>query len=431
MRNKKIAILGGGLTGLTLANLLQKKYSSVTVFEKDSIPGGLCRSFQFDNFTFDIGGHIIFSKDQEVLNFMINTIGRKNLFQKPCRDAIVYKNKLVNYPFETDLAKLGKEESFECLRNFIINNQKEPKDFHEWLHHTFGKSLAEKYLIPYNRKIWKIEPKELDLGWVERIPKPSTEEMIKSCMGIPFESKIPRKNFFYPKKGGMQVLTNNLAKKVKDLRLNSEVKKIERIGKNWKVKTSLGQYEFNDIISTIPIFDLAKSLKVIPKNIKGAIDGLRYNSIIIVCLGINKAKIINKTACYFPDEKILPSRVCFMNSFSPNNSPRRKSSLICEITFRPKSDISKMNDVTVLKNVVDGFEKVNLFKKRDIVLKKVLRFPYAYVVYDKNYTRNTKTIYSWLKKQKINTVGRFAEFQYLNMDACIRHAFDFVDKYSL
>jgi len=87
--------------------------------------------------------------------------------------------------------------------------------------------------------------------------------------------------------------------------------------------------------------------------------------------------------------------------------------------------------VTVLKNVVDGFEKVNLFKKRDIVLKKVLRFPYAYVVYDKNYTRNTKTIYSWLKKQKINTVGRFAEFQYLNMDACIRHAFDFVDKYSL
>jgi protoporphyrinogen oxidase len=428
---KRIAILGGGLTGLVLANLLQKRYD-VTVFEKDEISGGLCRSFNFDNFIFDIGGHIIFSKDQQVLDFMLQTIGLQNLYKKSGRDAIIYKGKVVNYPFETDLARLGKVEAFECLRDYFLNDFKNPSDFQEWLYFTFGKALADKYLIPYNRKIWKIEPKDLDMNWVARIPKPDPAEMIKSCIGLKFDTKFDRKYFYYPKSGGIQTLTDKLTKGINNIRLNSEITRLKRDGKFWQVCINKAtDHEFDDIISTIPIFHLINAVGSPPEKVNSALTKLRYNSIALVCLGLEVNKITGKTALYFPEEGFLPNRVCFMNNFSPNNAPSGQNAVIGEITFPSQGDIARMSDGEIIDNVIIGLDERKIIKKGDVILKKVLRFPYAYVVYDKQYAKNREIIYSWLDNQNIHTVGRFAEFQYLNMDACIRHAFDFVDNYSL
>ncbi|MCX6686325.1 MAG: NAD(P)-binding protein, partial [Methanoregula sp.] len=65
------AILGGGLTGLTLARLLHERDDDVIVLEAEPEYGGLCRTNVENGFTFDIGGsHIIFSRDTEVLAFM-------------------------------------------------------------------------------------------------------------------------------------------------------------------------------------------------------------------------------------------------------------------------------------------------------------------------------------------------------------------------
>ena len=431
MQNKKIAILGGGLTGLTLANLLQENFQ-IEVFEKDVTPGGLCRSFNFENFIFDIGGHIIFSKDQEAFDFMIKTIGTKNLFSAKGNDAIVYNKKLINYPFETDLAKIGQQEAYECLFDFVYNSVKDPKNFHQWLHATFGKALAEKYLVPYNRKVWKIEPKDLDMNWVAKIPKPDPEELIKSCMGIPFEVKFERKRFFYPKFGGIQTLTENLAKKVKNLHLDAAVERIYRKKNGWIIKVNGKEDFFDDVISTVPVFNLVDILKEkIPSEVKKALRCFRYNSIMIACLGVDAKKITDITALYFPDEDFYPNRVCFMNNFGRNNAPKNKNSVLCEITYNPKSELAKMSDKEILKNVIEGFDKRKIIPKSKIIFQKLLRFPYAYVVFDKNYSKNVGIVYDWLKRKKIATVGRFAEFQYLNMDACIRHSIDFAKNYKL
>lgn len=86
-RGKAIAILGGGLTGLTLGYLLNIKNINFEILEKESECGGLMRTLQENNFTFDYrGSHIIFSKDKEVLNFMLTLLGdnkiknRRNTF---------------------------------------------------------------------------------------------------------------------------------------------------------------------------------------------------------------------------------------------------------------------------------------------------------------------------------------------------------------
>ena len=69
----KTAILGGGLTGLTLARFLLERGEEVVVLEAEPAIGGLCRSRREQGFCFDTGGsHIIFSRDEEVLRFMLS-----------------------------------------------------------------------------------------------------------------------------------------------------------------------------------------------------------------------------------------------------------------------------------------------------------------------------------------------------------------------
>src|SRR3989344_360980 len=108
-------ILGGGIAGLSLAHFLQDKS---IILEKEAQLGGLGRSFQLNGISYDIGPHILFSKNKEVLNFHLsliptNTIRRSN--------QILHRGKFIKYPFENDLASLSPEERNYCLQEFLHN----------------------------------------------------------------------------------------------------------------------------------------------------------------------------------------------------------------------------------------------------------------------------------------------------------------------
>ena len=62
-------LLGGGLSAISLAYYLQEneKISEIHILEKDDTPGGICRTYAKDGIEYDVGPHIIFSKDKEIL----------------------------------------------------------------------------------------------------------------------------------------------------------------------------------------------------------------------------------------------------------------------------------------------------------------------------------------------------------------------------
>lgn len=76
MNSRKIGVLGGGLSGLTLGYLLKARDENVMILEKENEVGGLLRSMEREGYTFDTGGsHIIFSKNDDVLDFMLDLLG--------------------------------------------------------------------------------------------------------------------------------------------------------------------------------------------------------------------------------------------------------------------------------------------------------------------------------------------------------------------
>ena len=80
---KKVAVIGSGPAGLTVANQLNRKGYEVTVFEKDELPGGLLR-FGIPNFK--LGKHIIDRRirimEQEGILFRVNTMVGKEILAK-------------------------------------------------------------------------------------------------------------------------------------------------------------------------------------------------------------------------------------------------------------------------------------------------------------------------------------------------------------
>jgi len=185
----KTAILGGGLTGITLARLLSENGEEVVVLEKESNYGGLCRSKTEDGFTFDIGGsHIIFSRDKDVNDYMCNVL-KDNKDKRNRNTKIFYKDCYVKYPFENGLYQLPQEDRFFCINEFIktiISGEKgelsQPTNFREWIYYTFGRGIAESYMVPYNEKIWNYPTEKMSMHWVDgRIPRPPVEDIIRSA----------------------------------------------------------------------------------------------------------------------------------------------------------------------------------------------------------------------------------------------------------
>ncbi|MBI4173969.1 MAG: NAD(P)-binding protein, partial [Candidatus Aenigmarchaeota archaeon] len=152
-------ILGGGIAGLSLASFLQGRS---VILEKEKQLGGLSRSFKLNGISYDIGPHIMFSKNQEILKLHTSMIATNQLKRS---NKVFYKGRLVKYPFENELAALPPADRDYCLQEFLNNPYEnyQATNMLQFFLKTFGEGITRLYLQPYNEKIWKFDPACMDL----------------------------------------------------------------------------------------------------------------------------------------------------------------------------------------------------------------------------------------------------------------------------
>jgi protoporphyrinogen oxidase len=436
----KTVILGGGLTGVTLARLLTARNFDVSVLEAGTRIGGLCQSVRQGGFTFDTGGsHIIFSRDEKVLSFMKEALDR-NRSEITRNTKIFYKGTFVKYPFENGLSALPKEDLFFCINEFIktlVCSEKgelgEAKNFREWIYNTFGKGIAECYMVPYNEKIWNYPVELMSAHWVEgRVPRPPVEDIIRSAIGIETEGYTHQSVFTYPVDGGIEALVTAIAAPVTDrIRTGFKVTSIMRDDNGWKIGDGTRTVRADRIISTIPLQYLVSLLEDVPADVKSAVAGLKYNSLITVTLGV-KGTVPPYSWVYIPDEATgLENRISFPSGYSSNTAPPGCASVLAEITYNEGDSVSRMNDDQVIDHITSSLIGMGVIKPGTVVSQALYRQKFAYVVYDLGYRDNINVIRKYFLEQHISLVGRFSQFEYLNMDGCIRSAMDFASDFPL
>ena len=429
------AILGGGLSGLTLARLLHEKGEDIIVLEAERDYGGLCRSHQEQGFTFDTGGsHIIFSRDEAALAFMRRMIsGNEQTNRRNTK--IFYKGGYVTYPFENGLSDLPPDDRFFCINEFVraqiafeTRSVPPPSNFREWIYFTFGKGIAECYMVPYNEKIWKYPTDRMSLHWVEgRIPRPPVEDVIRSAVGIPTEGYSHQAIFSYPLDGGIESLVRAIAEPVSDrIRTGFTVRSIKKSGTRWQISDQNETVVADSCISTLPVQHLLSCLDNVPATVQAAGNSLVYNSLICVTIGIS-GTVPDFSWLYIPEPALgRTNRVSFPSNYSSRTAPAGCSSVLAEITHQPRDEVSRMTDAELIGQVTETLEKMKIIKKSQIIWSRVYRQPFAYVVYDLGYQENIRVIREFCASIGIPLLGRFAQFEYLNMDGCIRSVMDFI-----
>jgi len=432
------AVLGGGLSGLTLARLLHERGDAVIVLEAEPEYGGLCRSRTENGFTFDTGGsHIIFSRDREVLSFMRQMIG-SNEQQNDRNTKIFYKGGFVKYPFENGLSDLPHEDRFFCISEFVKTlialekgELKDPENFRDWIYYTFGKGIAECYMVPYNEKIWKYPAEKMSLHWVDgRIPRPPVDDVIRSAVGIPTEGYTHQSVFSYPLDGGIEALVKAIAKPVEPfIRTGFRITSVRKDGGRWQISNGTDTVEADRIVSTIPVQHLLAALEDVPPEITSACNALVYNSLVCVNIGIT-GSVPDYSWLYIPDPALgKTNRVSFPSQYSRHVAPDGHAAILAEITHQPGDAVATMSDADLVREVTETLAAMGLVTPEKIVYPSVVRQPVAYVVYDIRYQENIAKVTEYCRSLGIPLVGRFSQFEYLNMDGCIRSVLDFVRQY--
>ena len=153
----KICVIGAGVSGLAVAKLLKDNFD-VEILEADEQIGGIAKTKTVDDIAYHmIGGHCFNSKYKEVRDFVFS-IYEKNKWNAKDRNAKIFlDDHFISYPIEfsvREIAEFDSELAFNITNDFFCARYDNPKNLEEWFLQKFGETLARKYFLPYNKKIW-------------------------------------------------------------------------------------------------------------------------------------------------------------------------------------------------------------------------------------------------------------------------------------
>jgi len=417
MSKNKIVILGAGLAGLSAAWHLKKKNIKCSVFEKESSVGGLCRSKQIQGFIFDCDGHLLHFRNKYTLR-LVKALLKENLANHERSAWINRSGVFSRYPFQANLYALAKPVARECLFDFLKASQfkqkKAPANFWQWINVAFGKGIGRHFMIPYNQKFWAFPLKEMTFAWTDNfIPLPKPSEVIKGFFAENKQRFGYNACFWYPRKAGMGQLPQAFEQQLSDVRKDCRVSAIDLQKKVLNI-SGKGKVEFDTLISTMPLPELAKIIRPLPENILGMFKKLRWNSIFNLNLGVEGVIQEGRHWVYFPLKEPVFFRVGFFHNFSNNIVPGGKSGIYTEVAYSKNKPINKKK--IVLRIINDLKACGILSKKNKVPVLDINDIKYGYPIYDKYYFKATEAIREFLLSNKIIACGRYGSWQYMSME---------------
>lgn len=406
----KYLIIGAGISGLTFANYAD----DYLIVEKDSEVGGYCRTTKRNGYVWDYAGHFFHFNTDEFKKKFLDVVSKDDIVTQDKCTKIIYKNNMVDYPFQTNIHQLSKEEFIDCLYDLFNKEEKENYDnFLDMLYGKFGASIVEKFLKPYNEKLYAIDLTKLDVEAMGRFfPYADKEQIINNMK----ESKNNSYNnsFLYPKDGAgsfIKILYDNLDKD--KVLLNTKVTEIDEV-KHIASLSNGQKVEYDYLINTSPLNHFLDLFNGKYDELKNS---LSYNKVLVFNLGFDKKSKFDKEHWLY-----IPTKECnyYRVGFYDNILGADKLSMYIEIGYAKDDvitdeEIQKQLDLT-LKNL-KGQEIID--DSFTLVDYQTIIMDPAYVHIEKKTTEEIMNLFAKLSNNNIYSIGRYGAWTYCSMEDCM------------
>lgn len=405
----KIAIIGAGVSGLTVAQLLREK-AEVVVFEKESKAGGLIRCERIDGSLFHTcGGHVFNTKNQQVLDWFWKQFDKDIEFHKTDRNSVIFlpNGQQIPYPIENFAYLLDESLQKSFIQDLLAiskSNSQSIENFKDFLKQRFGDTLYNLYFEPYNMKVWRRSLADVPIDWLAgKLPMPTVEEIIYNNFNRVAEKQFVHSSFFYEKRNGSQLIVERLAKGI-NIRCSASIEQIEWKHDQWLINGEV----FNNVI-------FCGNIKDIPHLVRGVeistytqpIEALQFHGTTAVFCEIDANPY---SWIYLPDDKYEAHRIiCTGNFASSNNGKLTPNRITATVEFT--DEISK-------EKISENLQRIPLNPK--YITHKYNQ--YTYPIQQKDTREMILSLKQKLTAKGFYMTGRFADWEYYNMDAAMAAA---------
>jgi protoporphyrinogen oxidase len=432
---RRLVVLGAGPTGLGAAHrLAERGHDDWVVLEASDGVGGLARSFtDAAGFTYDIGGHVLFSHYPYYTEVVTRALGDD--YAELQREAWVrMEGRFIPYPFQNNIRDLAPQTVYECLVGLVEAQRRDhdPATFADWLQAVFGAGMARHFMLPYNEKVWATPPELMAYGWIgERVPVVDVAAVLRNV--ILGEDQVgwgPNSTFRYPLRGGTGRLYREIAEPLADrIELDRPAVAVDPEART--VSSADGRsWPYDALLSTMPLDELVGACAAAPAAVRAAAGRLAWSGTHVVGVGLDRPAGTTRNWVYFPEPDVPFYRVTYLSNYSPHITPAAGQTLL--LTETSTSAHRPQDGATIVGRVIDGLVGAGLMTAEDrerVVTTWQCSPAKTYPVPTLDRDAALAVIEPWLRRRRIWSRGRFGAWRYEigNMDHSFMQGVEWVD----
>ena len=424
-----IVIVGAGITGLTLGLQFLGKGAKVLILEKEPVVGGLCRSYRYGKFSFDVGPHRLFSTDPAIMQFFLSVLGDQ--YTEVDRVSRVnLDGRYYDWPFTfKSVFGLPVKMVLGCFKDLLVRPDCTNADIatlKDYVTARYGATIYKIFWEDYTEKFLGLRGEEVDALWgslsvgrsvVDRNARPAClRDLVRNCLVRP-KSTL---RFLYPK-GGMGAYPDLCAALIRkmggQIRLNEQIRSLGKgRGGIDRVLTNTGEYEADQVIWTGTLPDICTLLG------EPAPD-LAYLPSLLFNLEVQGAMPGEWQWMYFPDRDCVFSRVSRPGKFNPATTPAGMTGLCVEVTEPAGAAFSGHPERLVERVTADLVRAGLLDTAGRVAAWHIERVQNAYPIYRKGFQQTVEDARAVLGRYRnLQLAGRQALFVYDNIDEAVESA---------
>lgn len=403
MDKARYLIVGGGITGLSFAEAVPG--DDYLICEALGDVGGYCQTIKQDGFIWDYSGHFFHFRHKEIEDHLVARIGREKVRTVVKDSRIHFKGKSIDFPFQRNIHQLPYEDFIDCLVDLFERSTQPVTNFKEMLWAKFGKGICERFLFPYNEKLYATDLSVLDVDAMGRFfPHANAEEIIRGFRGKNNQSY--NATFTYPEGGAIEyVRATQQGVRGDRILLNEPVTRIDLEKKI--AHTPKREIQYERVVSCAPF---PKLLDLTGIDYDRSV--YTYNKVLVFNLGFSAKGPKGVHWIYYPERDLCFYRVGFYDNIF--DSPRM--SMYIEIGY-PKDAVIDATEVERMRErTLADLRKVGLVSDQQLVSWHSIVLDPAYVHITQRSIADVVDKKVQLAKHGVYSIGRYGSWTYCSIE---------------